>query len=92
MFFHTYLYFLYFFRLSYFTRDKCGKLALSPKQKAIFSRWVRPDEISNNPTMIMSVSSFSIKQVRLNMFLMVYCLLGTPFQGHILNMGIKRRP
>uniref|UniRef100_A0A8D3E1C6 Calpain 7 n=1 Tax=Scophthalmus maximus TaxID=52904 RepID=A0A8D3E1C6_SCOMX len=44
--------------------DKTGKLALSPKQKAIFSRWVRPDEICNNPTMIMSVSSFSIKQVR----------------------------
>uniref|UniRef100_A0AAQ5Z317 Calpain catalytic domain-containing protein n=1 Tax=Amphiprion ocellaris TaxID=80972 RepID=A0AAQ5Z317_AMPOC len=42
--------------------DKYGKLALSPKQKAIFSRWVRPDEICNNPTMIMSVSSFSIKQ------------------------------
>lgn len=42
--------------------DKGGNLALSPKQKAIFSRWVRPDEISNNPTMIMSVSSFSIKQ------------------------------
>ncbi|KAL6109824.1 capn7 [Pungitius sinensis] len=42
--------------------DKAGKLALSPKQKAIFSRWVRPDEISDNPTMIMSVSSFSIKQ------------------------------
>lgn len=44
-------------------RDKAGKLALSPKQKAVFSRWVRPDEISDNPTMIMSVSSFSIKQV-----------------------------
>ncbi|XP_048881976.1 calpain-7 [Brienomyrus brachyistius] len=42
--------------------DKCGKLALSPKQKAIFSHWVRPDEISNNPTMIFTVSSFSIKQ------------------------------
>ncbi|XP_043117711.1 calpain-7 [Puntigrus tetrazona] len=42
--------------------DKCGKLALSPKQKAIFSRWVRPDDISNNPTMIYTVSSFSIKQ------------------------------
>ncbi|XP_070768074.1 calpain-7 isoform X3 [Enoplosus armatus] len=42
--------------------DKTGKLALSPKQKAIFSRWVRPDDICNNPTMIMSVSSFSIKQ------------------------------
>ncbi|CAN9514441.1 unnamed protein product [Ophioblennius macclurei] len=42
--------------------DKMGKLALSPKQKAIFSRWIRPDEICNNPTMILSVSSFSIKQ------------------------------
>uniref|UniRef100_A0A3B3ST92 Calpain 7 n=1 Tax=Paramormyrops kingsleyae TaxID=1676925 RepID=A0A3B3ST92_9TELE len=42
--------------------DKRGKLALSPKQKAIFSHWVRPDEISNNPTMIFTVSSFSIKQ------------------------------
>lgn len=42
--------------------DKLGMLALSPKQKAIFSRWVRPDEICNNPTMILSVSSFSIKQ------------------------------
>uniref|UniRef100_A0A3B4FYC6 Calpain 7 n=1 Tax=Pundamilia nyererei TaxID=303518 RepID=A0A3B4FYC6_9CICH len=48
--------------------DKSGKLALSPKQKAIFSRWVRPDEICNNPTMIMSVSSFSIKQVGLVSF------------------------
>lgn len=46
-------------------RDKCGKLALSPKQKAIFSRWVRPDDICNNPTMIFTVSSFSIKQVSL---------------------------
>ncbi|XP_062847345.1 calpain-7 [Trichomycterus rosablanca] len=42
--------------------DKCGKLALSPKQSAIFSRWVRPDDICNNPTMIFTVSSFSIKQ------------------------------
>ncbi|XP_078520017.1 calpain-7 isoform X4 [Lissotriton helveticus] len=42
--------------------DKLGKLALSPKQKAMFSRWVRPDDISNNPTMIYTVSSFSIKQ------------------------------
>ncbi|XP_070995866.1 calpain-7-like isoform X1 [Oncorhynchus clarkii lewisi] len=42
--------------------DKLGKLALSPKQRTIFSRWVRPDEICNNPTMILSVSSFSIKQ------------------------------
>ncbi|KAM3928765.1 calpain-7 [Leptodactylus fuscus] len=42
--------------------DKFGKLALSPKQKAMFSRWVRPDDITNNPTMIYTVSSFSIKQ------------------------------
>ncbi|XP_062980483.1 calpain-7 isoform X3 [Elgaria multicarinata webbii] len=42
--------------------DKCGKLPLSPKQKAMFSRWVRPDDISNNPIMIYTVSSFSIKQ------------------------------
>ncbi|XP_014018676.2 calpain-7 [Salmo salar] len=42
--------------------DKLGKLALSPKQRTIFSHWVRPDEICNNPTMILSVSSFSIKQ------------------------------
>ncbi|CAN2389705.1 Belongs to the peptidase C2 family [Pristimantis euphronides] len=42
--------------------DRFGKLALSPKQKAIFSRWVRPDEITNNPIMIYTVSSFSIKQ------------------------------
>ncbi|XP_065609263.1 calpain-7 isoform X3 [Cyrtonyx montezumae] len=42
--------------------DKCGKLPLSPKQKAMFSKWVRPDDITNNPTMIYTVSSFSIKQ------------------------------
>uniref|UniRef100_A0A4W3JZ96 Calpain 7 n=1 Tax=Callorhinchus milii TaxID=7868 RepID=A0A4W3JZ96_CALMI len=42
--------------------DRAGQLVLSPKQKALFSRWVRPDELSNNPTMIYTVSSFSIKQ------------------------------
>ncbi|XP_078098502.1 calpain-7 [Mustelus asterias] len=42
--------------------DRAGKLVLSPKQKALFSRWVRPDDLSNNPTMIYTVSSFSIKQ------------------------------
>ncbi|XP_077643027.1 calpain-7 isoform X4 [Lonchura striata] len=42
--------------------DKCGKLPLSPKQKAMFAKWVRPDDITNNPTMIYTVSSFSIKQ------------------------------
>ncbi len=49
----------------FINRDKCGKLALSPKQKAVFSRWVRPDDICNNPTMIYTVSSLSIKQVTL---------------------------
>lgn len=29
----------------------------------MFARWVRPDDITNNPTMIYTVSSFSIKQV-----------------------------
>uniref|UniRef100_A0A8C1IUB5 Calpain 7 n=1 Tax=Cyprinus carpio TaxID=7962 RepID=A0A8C1IUB5_CYPCA len=52
--------------------DKCGKLALSPKQKAIFSRWVRPDDICNNPTMIYTVSSFSIKQVISCLFIAAY--------------------
>ncbi|KAL7976770.1 hypothetical protein Chor_008719 [Crotalus horridus] len=42
--------------------DKCGPLPLSPKQKAVFSRWIRPNDITNNPTMIYTVSSFSIKQ------------------------------
>ncbi|XP_070583036.1 calpain-7 isoform X3 [Erythrolamprus reginae] len=42
--------------------DKCGPLPLSPKQKAMFSRWMRPNDITNNPTMIYTVSSFSIKQ------------------------------
>ncbi|XP_065799250.1 calpain-7 isoform X2 [Muntiacus reevesi] len=43
--------------------DRCGKLPLSPKQKATFSKWVRPEDLTNNPTMIYTVSSFSIKQV-----------------------------
>lgn len=42
--------------------DRCGKLPLSPKQKATFSKWVRPEDLTNNPTMIYTVSSFSIKQ------------------------------
>ncbi|XP_036287418.1 calpain-7 isoform X9 [Pipistrellus kuhlii] len=44
------------------TNDRLGKLPLSPKQKAMFSKWVRPEDLSNNPTMIYTVSSFSIKQ------------------------------
>ncbi|XP_040819030.1 calpain-7 isoform X5 [Ochotona curzoniae] len=42
--------------------DRLGKLPLSPKQKATFSKWVRPEDLTNNPTMIYTVSSFSIKQ------------------------------
>ncbi|XP_036917213.1 calpain-7 isoform X2 [Sturnira hondurensis] len=42
--------------------DRLGKLPLSPKQKAMFAKWVRPEELTNNPTMIYTVSSFSIKQ------------------------------
>uniref|UniRef100_A0A2I3FZZ4 Calpain 7 n=1 Tax=Nomascus leucogenys TaxID=61853 RepID=A0A2I3FZZ4_NOMLE len=43
--------------------DRWGKLPLSPKQKTTFSKWVRPEDLTNNPTMIYTVSSFSIKQV-----------------------------
>lgn len=42
--------------------DRYGKLPLSPKQTAIFSKWVRPADFCNNPTMIYTVSSLSIKQ------------------------------
>ncbi|PNJ39926.1 CAPN7 isoform 3 [Pongo abelii] len=42
--------------------DRWGKLPLSPKQKTTFSKWVRPEDLTNNPTMIYTVSSFSIKQ------------------------------
>ncbi|XP_045055947.1 calpain-7 isoform X2 [Desmodus rotundus] len=42
--------------------DRLGKLPLSPKQKAMFSKWVRPEELTSNPVMIYTVSSFSIKQ------------------------------
>lgn len=54
---------LWFIPSSLKSSDKCGKLPLSPKQKAMFAKWVRPDDITNNPTMIYTVSSFSIKQV-----------------------------
>ena len=42
--------------------DKEGKLALSPKQKQRFSRWVRPEDFCDNPQLIYAVSCFSIKQ------------------------------
>lgn len=42
--------------------DKDGKLALSPSQRERFSKWVRPDEIFENPKLMMMISSFSVKQ------------------------------
>lgn len=42
--------------------DKEGKLALSPKQKQKFARWVRPEDFCDNPQLIYAVSCFSIKQ------------------------------
>ncbi|XP_054712227.1 LOW QUALITY PROTEIN: calpain-7-like [Uloborus diversus] len=42
--------------------DKDGKLALSPKQKIDFSRWVRPEDISSRPMLIEVIDCFSIKQ------------------------------
>lgn len=42
--------------------DRDGKLALSPKQKQQFSKWVRPPEFCDDPCMIYAISSFSIRQ------------------------------
>lgn len=42
--------------------DKDGKLALSHSQRERFTKWVRPDEIYENPTLMMLISSFSVKQ------------------------------
>lgn len=42
--------------------DKDGKLALSPSQIKHFHKWVRPDEIFENPNLMMLISSFSVKQ------------------------------
>ena len=42
--------------------DPHGALKLAPKQKSKFSRWVRPDEIMDEPKMIMALSYFAIKQ------------------------------
>ncbi|XP_032218240.1 calpain-7 [Nematostella vectensis] len=46
--------------------DKDGLLPLSPKQKAQFSKWVRPTEIYENPEMIYAISSFNVKQTILS--------------------------
>ena len=42
--------------------DKSGKLTLSPTQRERFARWLRPDEMYETPTLMMLVSSFSVKQ------------------------------
>ena len=43
--------------------DPNGLLRLSDKQRAQFSSWMRPYDISDSPKMISLISSFSIKQV-----------------------------
>ena len=43
--------------------DKDGRLPLSPKQKQQLGKWVRPSEFCQDPCMIYTVSSFSIRQV-----------------------------
>ncbi|GIY99462.1 calpain-7 [Caerostris extrusa] len=42
--------------------DKDGKLALSPKQKAVFSKWVRLEDISPKPVLIELIDCFSLRQ------------------------------
>lgn len=42
--------------------DKDGQLPLSQKQRARFSKWLRPSELCENPEMFYAISSFSIKQ------------------------------
>jgi calpain-7 len=42
--------------------DKDGLLKLSSSQKEKFGSWARPDELFEDPNLIMIVSSFSIKQ------------------------------
>lgn len=42
--------------------DNDGLLKLSNSQKEKFSSWARPDEIFEDPKLIMIISSFSIKQ------------------------------
>ncbi len=51
-----------FFNFNIPFTDKAGKLPLSPSQVERFSRWVRPDEIYDDPKLMMLVSSFSVKQ------------------------------
>jgi hypothetical protein len=67
----------FFFPLPF--TDKDGKLALSQSQKERFSRWIRPDEIYENPTLMMLVSSFSVKQTCISDCSFVASLTGIHF-------------
>jgi len=43
--------------------DPDGLPKLSDKQKRHFDRWVRPDDICEDPKMVYLISSFTVKQV-----------------------------
>eukprot|EP00795_Rhopilema_esculentum_P014106 gene14106-5096_t len=42
--------------------DPDGQLALAPKQKAKFAKWVRPSDLCADPHMIYAITSLSIRQ------------------------------
>ncbi|XP_055947914.1 calpain-7-like [Argiope bruennichi] len=42
--------------------DRDGKLALSPKQRAVFNKWVRLEDISSKPVLIEVIDCFSLRQ------------------------------
>ncbi len=46
--------------------DKDGVLALSAKQKNRLKGWIRPDEFIDDPKIIDSIDSGTIKQVLIN--------------------------
>lgn len=45
-----------------FFRDQHGLITLSSKQQSGFVKWVRPSDFLNDPTMIIAVSCFPIRQ------------------------------
>ena len=42
--------------------DKHGKLSLAPKQKSKLVKWARPEEFMSQPTVLMIVDCYSVKQ------------------------------
>ncbi|XP_035229394.1 calpain-7-like isoform X1 [Stegodyphus dumicola] len=42
--------------------DRDGKLTLSPKQKAVFKAWVRPEDFTSRPVVIELIDCFSLRQ------------------------------